>query len=261
VLAPDLYRQRLGSIRRHRAEADSWLITYNRHRRIHDDYMRCHPPEEIPTATSRTRQHDNRQPQRPSVTSTLGPNRLAWLRLAGQANPGKTAFMRVRTVVVRLWLFAHTPEGIRMVRYGLVSVVSALFAFTVLTVVYGVLQLWTEVPSVVFSNIVATFVNYFLNRRWVWGKSGRSSLLKEVLPFWIMSISGMVLALFTASLARQFSDAHHLDHLARTVVVLGANTCAFGINWIVKFLILNRIFRQLPEMTAEAASDQDRERA
>ena len=108
--------------------------------------------------------------------------------------------MRVRTAVVRLWTFAHTPEGKKLVRYGLVSAVSALFTFTVLSVVYGVLQLWTEVPSVVFSNIVATFFNYFLNRRWVWGKSGRSSLLKEVLPFWIMSISGMLLALFTASL-------------------------------------------------------------
>jgi putative flippase GtrA len=102
------------------------------------------------------------------------------------------------------------------------------------------------VPSVVFSNIVATFFNYYLNRRWVWGKSGRSNLFKEVIPFWIMAISGMILALLTASLARQFSDAHHLSHWARTVVVVGANTCAFGIIWGVKFLILNRIFRQIP---------------
>ena len=155
--------------------------------------------------------------------------------------------MRVRPAVVRLWLFCHTPEGRKLVRYGLVSVVSALFTFTVLTFVYGVLQLWTEVPSVVFSNILATFFNYYLNRRWVWGKAGRSNLLKEVIPFWILSISGMVLALFTASLARQFSDSQHLGHWARTIVVVGANTCAFGIIWGVKFLILNRIFRQLPE--------------
>ena len=154
--------------------------------------------------------------------------------------------MRVHTAVVRLWLFCHTPEGRKLVRYGLVSVVSALFAFSVLTIVYGVLQLWTEVPSVVVSNIVATFFNYYLNRRWVWGKTGRSDLFKEVMPFWIMAISGMILALLTASLARQFSDAHHLTHWARTVVVVGANSAAFGIIWGVKFIILNRIFRQRP---------------
>jgi putative flippase GtrA len=164
--------------------------------------------------------------------------------------------MRVHTAVVRLWLFCHTPEGRKLVRFGLVSVVSALFAFSVLTIVYGVLQLWTEVPSVIFSNVVATFFNYYLNRRWVWGKSGRSSLFKEVIPFWIMAISGTILALLTASLAHQFSDAHHLSHWARTVVVVGANTCAFGIIWGVKFLILNRIFRQPP---ATASVDNESE--
>ena len=181
--------------------------------------------------------------------------RFAVAGLADQANPGKTDLMWVRAAVVRLWLFAHTPEGRKLIRYGLVSIISALFTFTVLTVVYGVLALWTEVPSVIVSNIVATFFNYFLNRRWVWGKSGRSSLLKEVLPFWIMSISGMVLALLTASLARQFSDTHHLNHLARTVVVVGANTFAFGVIWFVKFLILNRIFRQFPVTTADVEGD------
>ena len=138
---------------------------------------------------------------------------------ADRANPGKVDFMRVRSAVVRLWMFCHTSEGRKLVRYGMVSVVSALFTFTVLTLVYGVLQLWTEVPSVVFSNIVATFFNYFLNRRWVWGKSGRSSLLKEVVPFWIMSISGMVLALFDgitrAAIQRRSSSRSLGSHRGR----------------------------------------------
>jgi putative flippase GtrA len=135
-----------------------------------------------------------------------------------------------------------------------VSIVSALFAFTLLVLVYGVLQLWTEVPSAFFCNIVAGFFNYYLNRRWVWGKSGRSNLWKEVLPFWATAISGMILALFTAYLAREFSDAHHLNHLARTVVIVGANFCAFGIIWVVKFLILNRIFQQSPDTKAEMST-------
>ena len=154
--------------------------------------------------------------------------------------------MGVRATATRIWLFCHTPEGRKLVRYGTVSVVSAVVAFSTLTLVYGVLQLWTEVPSAFFSNIVAGVVNYVLNRRWVWQKSGRSSLKREILPFWIMSISGIVLALFTASWARNFSNAHHLDHWARTVVIVGANFCAFGIIWVVKFIILNRIFQPNP---------------
>lgn len=158
----------------------------------------------------------------------------------------------MRSAVVRLWLFCHTTSGKRLVRYAMVSGVSVLVSFAVLTLVYGVLQLWTEVPSAFFANIVASFVNYFLNRRWVWGKSGRSNLRREVIPFWIMSIAGIVFALLTASLARKFSNAHDLDHLARTVVILGANALAFGTIWIVKFVILNRIFQPIPVAKVEA---------
>src|ERR1700722_12473905 len=98
--------------------------------------------------------------------------------------------MGTRAAMTRLWQFCQTPEGTKLVRYGMVSVVSALFAFILLTLVYGVLQLWTEVPSALFCNIVAGFFNYFLNRQWVWGKSGRSNLWREVIPFWVMTISG-----------------------------------------------------------------------
>jgi putative flippase GtrA len=124
----------------------------------------------------------------------------------------------------------------------MVSAVSALVAFVVLTIVYGVLQLWTEVPSVLFSNIVAGFPAYYLNRRWVWRKSGRSHLRREILPFWVMSLTGIGLSLVAASLARNFAETHDLQHFARTVLVLGSNIAVFGILWFVKYLILNRLF-------------------
>jgi putative flippase GtrA len=157
----------------------------------------------------------------------------------------------MRAVIVRLWRFYQTPQGKRVVRYGLVSAVSAVIAFTILTLVYGVLQLWTEVPSALFSNVLATIPNYYLNRRWVWGKSGRSHLWREVVPFWVMSITGIVLALLTASVAHSFSDSHNLSHVARTVVIVGANTAAFGILWVLKFFILNRLFQSLPAPATE----------
>ncbi len=159
--------------------------------------------------------------------------------------------MGIEEAVTRLWRYCHTPEGKKIVRYGMVSAVSVVVAFTLLTVVYGVLQLWSEVPSALFCNVVAGFINYFLNRKWVWGKSGRSSLSKEVIPFWVMTISGTVLALWTTSMAHNFSDAHHLSHLSRTAVVVGANLFAFGIIWVVKFIVLNRIFQPSPATKVE----------
>ena len=174
---------------------------------------------------------------------------------AGPHPKNAANLVTMRAVITRLWLLSHTPGGRKLVRYGLVSAVSALIAYTTLIMVYGVLQLWTEVPSVLFSNIVATVPNYLLNRRWVWGKSGRSHLWREVVPFWVMSITGMVLALLTASLAREFSNSHDLSHLVRTIVIVGANTAAFGILWVLKFMILNRLFRSLPVTESETEGE------
>jgi putative flippase GtrA len=153
----------------------------------------------------------------------------------------------VKDTVARLWRFLRTPEGLKIIRYTTVSVISALTSLVVLTIVYGVLRLWTEVISVLFSNVVAGFPSYFLNRRWVWGKGGRSHLWREILPFWVMSLTGIGFALFTASLAHNYADTHHLHHLARTALVVGANVAAFGILWVLKFLILNRLFAQIAD--------------
>jgi putative flippase GtrA len=147
----------------------------------------------------------------------------------------------------RLWQFVRTPEGLKLVRYTAVSVISALTSLIVLTIVYGVLRLWTEVVSTLFSNLVAGVPSYILNRRWVWGKSGRSHIWREILPFWVMSITGVGFALFAASLAHNFANVHHLHHLARTVLVVGANIAAFGTLWVLKFIILNRLFAQIAD--------------
>jgi putative flippase GtrA len=153
----------------------------------------------------------------------------------------------MKAAAVRLWRYCGTPEGLKVLRYTLVSVISALISLVILTIVYGVLRLWGEVVSTLFANVMAGIPSYILNRRWVWGKSGRSHVWREILPFWVMSLTGIGFALYTASLAHNYADAHHLQHLARTVLVVGANVAAFGILWILKFLILNRLFAEIAD--------------
>ncbi len=143
----------------------------------------------------------------------------------------------------RFWRLYHTPAGRKMIRYALVSVVSTAVSFAVLGIVYGVVRLWSEVPSTVFANVVATVPSYYLNRNWVWGKRGRSHLLKEVMPFWAASIAGIVLSVFTSSEARHLGQTYFLnDHGIRTGLVEAANLFAFGLLWILKFLLFNKLF-------------------
>jgi putative flippase GtrA len=146
--------------------------------------------------------------------------------------------------LVSLWRLRKTPEGKKMFRYTMVSVISTGVSFATLALVYGVFKVWTEVPSTLFANAVATVPSYYLNRNWAWGKTGRSHIRREVLPFWGLSIAGMLLSILTSSAARSFG-IHHFehDHLARTVLVEGMNLFAFGLLWVVKFIVFQRLFR------------------
>lgn len=140
--------------------------------------------------------------------------------------------------------FYATRTGGTLVRYTLVSVFNVVFSVVVLVLVYGVFRLWTEVPSTLFANVVTIPPAYYLTRNWAWGKSGRSHLMKEVVPFWAMTLVGIAFSIVTAAEARHLGLAYHLSRIDRTALVVAANLFAFGVTWIGKFLLLNLVFRE-----------------
>jgi putative flippase GtrA len=167
--------------------------------------------------------------------------------------------------LVSLWRLRKTPDGQKMFRYTMVSVISTAVSFGTLGLVYGVFRLWTEVPSTLFANVVAAVPSYYLNRSWAWGKSGRSHIRREVLPFWGLSFTGMALSVLTSSVARRIGiDYFDRDHLIRTAIVEGMNILCFAVLWLVKFVVFQRLFRVAPtglvasavEETLEEGGDQ-----
>ncbi len=151
----------------------------------------------------------------------------------------------METVLLRalsLWEKRDTPQVKKVVRYTMVSVISTVVSFVALLLIFGVMHLFAEVGSTIAANVIATVPSYYLNRSWVWGKNGRSHLTKEIIPFWVMSAIGVVVSMGGAALARRFGIDHHLSHEVETVVVLVANVGSFGLFWVLKFLLFNRLF-------------------
>ena len=139
------------------------------------------------------------------------------------------------------WL--HTHEGRKIFRYTMVSVISTTISLLVLFLVYGMLRLWGEVASTVFANFVGTFPSYWLNRKWAWGKHGRSHFLKEVVPFWAMSALGIAFSIVGASLAKHIGTSLNLDHAEQTLLVMFANVVSAVVFWVAKLLLFNRLFK------------------
>jgi putative flippase GtrA len=163
-----------------------------------------------------------------------------------------------RLPALKDWL--HTHEGRKVLRYSMVSVVSTGVSLVVIAIVYGLLHLWSEVPSTVFGNAVATFPSYWLNRKWAWGKHGRSHFLKEVVPFWTMAAVGIAFSILWASLARHIAIKYQLDHFETTVLVLVANIMSFGVFWVLKLLLFNRLFQsELQEFDEHLTHEEEKE--
>ena len=139
-----------------------------------------------------------------------------------------------------------------MFRYATVSVISTVVSFSVLGLVFGVFRLWSEVPSTVFANLVASVPAYYLNRTWSWGKSGRSHVFKEVVPFWTMTAIGITMSIGTASLAATSATSTTSTTSGGPWWSRAPTPRPSRVLWIVKFLVFNRLFHVDPVAHADA---------
>lgn len=134
-----------------------------------------------------------------------------------------------------------------MFRYTMVSVIAVVISTIVLGFTVGVLQ-WTAFWGNITATAIATVPSYELNRKWAWGKQGRGHLWKEVVPFWALSFAGLGVSTYAAVFAEHYAKHHHLSRLAHTLAVQGAVIAAFGVLWVGKFIIFNKVlFAHHPE--------------
>ena len=98
------------------------------------------------------------------------------------------------------------------------------------------------------SNLIAVMVSagpaFLLNKRWVWGLTGRSSFRREIVPFWAFTLLGLVVSTILVTIVDHYTD--------RTWPVLLANIAGFGLVWVSKFLFLDTVvFAALADDDAE----------
>jgi putative flippase GtrA len=133
----------------------------------------------------------------------------------------------------------------RMSRCLVVSVGTTLLSAAVLVA----LALGAGVPAGP-ANVIAVCCgiapSYFANRHWVWGRSGRSDLAREMAPFWALSLAGLVASTIAVSLVS--SAVAHWSASARALALPVANLSVFGALWLVQFALLDKVlFKAVPE--------------
>jgi len=93
------------------------------------------------------------------------------------------------------------------------------------------------------ANIVAVccgiLPSYLANRRWTWGRSGKGSLAREVVPFWALSIAGLLVSTVTVAAAGALTATWSPGLRSLVLPVVQAGT--FAVLWVVQFIVLDRV--------------------
>lgn len=152
-------------------------------------------------------------------------------------------------------LLARTRSlaGGKFVRY---SVVSAICVVVAQVILFLAQFLWSAAVSNVVAVCLSAVPGYMLNRAWVWGKTGRSHVMKEIVPFWAMALLGLVISTLMAAYAEANAASVTESAVGQKLLVNLAALAAFGSLWVGKFIILNKVLfaHRRPAPAPEALS-------
>lgn len=136
----------------------------------------------------------------------------------------------------------RTEQGAKLIRFGAVSAFNVLSGQALLYSAQVFLELAPVLANVITVSI-GTIPAYFLSRYWVWEKRGKNQILTEVVPFWFLTLLGFVLS----TAAVWFVDSRwNPSPLAINLT----NLMAFGVIWLAKFVVLDRVLFKPEEAPA-----------
>jgi len=126
----------------------------------------------------------------------------------------------------------------QLLRYAGVSLISTVTSLIVLGVLVGVAAVGAVAANVIATG-VGTVPSFELNRRWVWARTGKRSVVREVIPFSALSLAGLFLSTLAVRAVSELSARS--GPLVHTGSVELANLSAYGSLWVLQFLLLDRV--------------------
>lgn len=141
-------------------------------------------------------------------------------------------------------------------RYTIGSVAAMAASELTLLLVYGLHEGGTQLAASA-GWAAGAVVNYFLNRNWAWGRRGRAHPLKELVPYWLTAVAGLLLSMAATSAAGDFAPRLSHDHTTDTLIIGAVYLVTYGFLFIAKFALFHYVIfaDRRPTVTAEAESD------
>ena len=150
-----------------------------------------------------------------------------------------------------LWRRARSNVGIRFTRFTVVAVASVVASQVTLTLLLGPGH-QTAGFSGGLAAVIGAGVSYVLSR-WAWERKGRPDLLRETLPFWLVSVGVWVLMALAAKLGVRLAASMDLHGAERIAVADGTYFAANCVTFLLRFLLFHYVLFADPRSGRESA--------
>jgi putative flippase GtrA len=148
----------------------------------------------------------------------------------------------------------QTSVGKRFSRFILVAAGAVIASQITLAVCLGPVG-WTAGRSALTAWLAGAAVSYVLSR-WAWERKGRPNLLKETLPFWIVSVGTAIVLTVVTKWANQRAIAMDMSHTERVLFAGAAYFLANCVTFLTRFLIFHYIlFKDRGSKVSELVSE------
>jgi putative flippase GtrA len=141
----------------------------------------------------------------------------------------------------RLVMKLRTKVGVRFTRFVGVAAASLATSEILLSICNGVLHM-TATPTALIATFGGAAVSYVLSR-WAWERKGRPDILRETLPFWVISAMVWVILWLATKFGYHLASWMGLHHGVKHVLVvdavyLAANVVTFALRFLIFHYVL-----------------------
>ena len=140
----------------------------------------------------------------------------------------------------RLVMKLRTKVGIRFTRFVGVAAASLATSEILLSICNGLLHM-TATPAALVATFGGAAVSYVLSR-WAWERKGKPDVLRETVPFWVISAMVWVILTLATKLGYHLASwmgLHGVKHvLVVDLVYLAANVVTFALRFMIFHYVL-----------------------
>jgi len=151
-----------------------------------------------------------------------------------------------------LWGKLRSKVGVRFTRFVVVAGAALTATEIALTLCNGVFHM-TSTPAALVSWFCGAVVSYVLSR-WAWERKGRPDVLRETVPFWVISAAVIVILTLATKFAYHSASWMGLTGIKHVLWVDFVWLVANLFTFLLRFVIFHYVLFAEPTTAARAAA-------